>query len=340
VESSKGNTYLFGCKPDISVYPASVSLGRASVDRIGEIKKAKAKTKDFEGAHKGQTVHYAMLILRAQRYRDEVTVFLTDCHMVTFFSVRWEARFIIRESLQYDLTGADSLGRRLLSAVLASRHPTIPFSPFSGNVLGKEIIQCTASSTLFKSSLADAVLKLCIDPKLITAEVSALTTLKSKLGEGVMNSLGIIRLALHTRQALLLKPLAQGPASILVKSRKLPLSCLAPVVASLKAVHTAGVFHRDARASNILLLDNDDGTVKPILADFGCGCSVDEAMPLTEYGAPASYWSRHASEGHPFRPQEDLHIFVRALYSINNTLPNASDVTACLQFWEQVGMSR
>eukprot|EP00047_Mylnosiga_fluctuans_P000233 m.189051 g.189051 ORF g.189051 m.189051 type:complete len:455 (+) comp10032_c1_seq26:1410-2774(+) len=344
VVGTKNQPLLEGKKPDISTHPSSVRLSAHTVDRIGEIKKPdgpdKEHLKDFQGAHKGQTAYYGMVILRIQRLRNDVTVFLTDCYSVTFFRVRWSASvgFSVQESMRYPLTGQDSLGRRLLSAVLKSRHPTIPFSPLASPILGQQLIAETQSSTIFAASLPDCVLKLCVDPALVVAEVAALRGITRKLGEHAMIDLGIVRLDVHNTHAMCIKPRAKGPASVLILARKLPRSCLAPIVSALEAVHRAGFLHRDTRASNILLLDQADGTVKPVLADFGCSCTVAAAMPITAAGgAAASYWSRHAAEGRPFRPEDDLHIFARALYGIRNEMPDRTQVAQCLEFWDNIG---
>ena len=337
VESTHRNQYLCGRKPDISVYPSNVALSAASVCCLGEIKKprqGRAAT-SFVAGSKGQAIHYATLALNSQHARQDVTVFLTDCRTVVFFSAQRGPDLTItyRESLQYDLCGDDSLGRCLLLAILTSIHPSIPFcSEFSG----KEVIGATFISTIFTTSCPDDVLKLCSNTELLAIEAFVLENLEKSLGRDEMMRLGIIRLKSSSVDGLVLTPRAKGPSSRLISKLMLPLSCLAPIVSALQAVHLSGFFHRDVRAANMLLLEPKlpGGSYEPILADFGCSCTESIAEPLIRGGASKRYWARTTSD-RKFRAQDDLHIFVRALYGIRNDLPN--DDRCFPEFWDNVG---
>jgi eukaryotic-like serine/threonine-protein kinase len=63
--------------------------------------------------------------------------------------------------------------------------------------------------------------------------------------------------------------LARGPLSLLELGQ-----IMAPVVSALVAIHGAGIVHRDFKPDNIFIAQLPDGSVKPMILDFGI-CKLD-----------------------------------------------------------------
>jgi serine/threonine protein kinase len=64
--------------------------------------------------------------------------------------------------------------------------------------------------------------------------------------------------------------LERGPFTV----RDLSL-VMAPVVSAIAAIHAAGIVHRDLKPANVFLARRSDGTLTPMLLDFGI-CKLDE----------------------------------------------------------------
>ncbi len=56
------------------------------------------------------------------------------------------------------------------------------------------------------------------------------------------------------------------------------LDFLSRVARAVAAAHSVGIIHKDLKPANILVRELPDGTIRPLLADFGIGAIVDKSM--------------------------------------------------------------
>lgn len=103
-----------------------------------------------------------------------------------------------------------------------------------------------------------------------------------------------------------------------------------PVVAGLRAVHEAGVVHRDLKPGNIFLSRGADGSVVPKILDFGISrreksVGEEQAPPAARSGLEGTplYMSPEAARGsHELTPRSDQYALGVILYEcLTGTVP-------------------
>jgi serine/threonine-protein kinase len=105
-----------------------------------------------------------------------------------------------------------------------------------------------------------------------------------------------LREVLHERGAL-------APADM--------LAIFEPLCDALNVAHDAGLVHRDVKASNVILASRPDGSIRPVLLDFGLVKLVDQVGPgLTSsrsmLGTPAAM-APEQMRGQPVDPRTDIY---------------------------------
>jgi serine/threonine protein kinase len=89
------------------------------------------------------------------------------------------------------------------------------------------------------------------------------------------------------------------------------LAIFEPLCDALNVAHEAGLVHRDVKASNVILASRPDGSVRPVLLDFGLVKLVDQVGPgLTSsrsmLGTPAAM-APEQMRGQPVDPRTDIY---------------------------------
>jgi serine/threonine protein kinase/tetratricopeptide (TPR) repeat protein len=90
----------------------------------------------------------------------------------------------------------------------------------------------------------------------------------------------------------------------------------------LSAAHEAGILHRDLKSANVLLIRSPvDGSLRPVITDFGLACAAGEAS--AEPGEPGSRWvgtpaymAPEQLEGQPLTPASDLYALGILLFEL------------------------
>lgn len=94
------------------------------------------------------------------------------------------------------------------------------------------------------------------------------------------------------------------------------LALLQPILDGLRAIHGAGLLHRDVKPANIYLARTDSGGARPILIDFGAAReamgerSRSLSVVLTEGYAPFEQYHRRGHQG----PWSDIYATAAVLY--------------------------
>ena len=76
--------FLDGKAPDLCTHLEDYSLTSHTVESIGEIK---PRGSCFTPTNQGQIIMYAILALKHQKHRQDITGFITDCYHVMFIQV-------------------------------------------------------------------------------------------------------------------------------------------------------------------------------------------------------------------------------------------------------------
>lgn len=230
--------------------------------------------------------------------------------------------------------------------MLATPHPVIPVTPFPTSPYRTiKILATTSNSTILVCGADDksaTVLKICKHDRLYLNELAALSAL-SELAHP-----NIIQLVKDQHGSFLAhnNKLLLTPVGIDVSTQS-PWR-VGPIALALEAVHAAGFVHRDCRTSNIVMVRNDvGGRRRPVLCDFGGSQPIATASSLAAGDcAPLCFWPTPAlealSRGHevPYRKEDDLHIFVRAVHALNNPLSSAlltaNDPVKFADYWTPI----
>src|SRR6185295_8100137 len=89
------------------------------------------------------------------------------------------------------------------------------------------------------------------------------------------------------------------------------LAIFEPLCDALNVAHDAGLVHRDVKASNVILASRPDGSIRPVLLDFGLVKLVDQVGPgLTSsrsmLGTPAAM-APEQMRGQQVDPRTDIY---------------------------------
>ena len=87
------------------------------------------------------------------------------------------------------------------------------------------------------------------------------------------------------------------------------LDLVAQMATALAAAHSVGVLHKDVKPANILIGENDDGSPRAILADFGIG-DVTEQQRLHQVGITALGLTRELGSTAEGSSQSGTHIYM------------------------------
>lgn len=93
------------------------------------------------------------------------------------------------------------------------------------------------------------------------------------------------------------------------------VSCLRGVAKALDAAHAKGIAHRDLKPDNVFLVENEDGSFKPKLLDFGIAKLLsedDQSSHKTKTGAPLGtpyYMSPEQCRGRDVDHRTDIYAF-------------------------------
>src|SRR5205814_2457759 len=87
------------------------------------------------------------------------------------------------------------------------------------------------------------------------------------------------------------------------------LDLIARIADAVTAAHQAGIVHRDIKPSNILIVEAEDGSPRPRLADFGAGRWLDHSLKHRQgLSGPTSITLGQSSHGatRMYEPPESL----------------------------------
>jgi len=117
------------------------------------------------------------------------------------------------------------------------------------------------------------------------------------------------------------------------------LTILEPLCDALHAAHSAGLVHRDVKASNVILA-HDRGALRPVLLDFGLVKLVDQVGPgLTSsrsmLGTPAAM-APEQMRGQPVDPRTDIYALGLLAFHILTGQPAFGGAPGVVQSYLQV----
>ncbi|MCA8968114.1 MAG: serine/threonine protein kinase, partial [Planctomycetes bacterium] len=87
---------------------------------------------------------------------------------------------------------------------------------------------------------------------------------------------------------------------------------------ALHAAHRTGLIHRDVKPANVLVTRGDDGSLQPILVDFGLARELGtegSATTTTISGTPA-YMAPEQARGEPLDRRVDVYALGAVLYEL------------------------
>ncbi len=118
------------------------------------------------------------------------------------------------------------------------------------------------------------------------------------------------------------------------------LEILAPLCDALQVAHEAGLVHRDVKASNVILARDSDGTLRPVLLDFGLVKLVDQVGPgLTSsrsmLGTPAAM-APEQMRGQPVDARTDVYALGLLAYHMLTGVPAFGGAPGVVQSYLQV----
>ena len=106
----------------------------------------------------------------------------------------------------------------------------------------------------------------------------------------------------------------------------LDISC--QLCAGLAEAHDSGVLHRDLKSSNILLCQNDDGTCRAVITDFGLASCKD--LESAESGGTPGYMAPELWDGEKATTASDIYALGVILYEMVTGLrPDESRQLEC-----------
>lgn len=102
------------------------------------------------------------------------------------------------------------------------------------------------------------------------------------------------------------------------------VAVVADVAGAMQAAHEAGLVHRDLKPANILVQEEGDGHLRPVVVDFGLARDLvgsDQTLSWALAGTPA-FMSPQQGRGEPPSPQDDVYALGATLYvMLTGTMP-------------------
>jgi serine/threonine protein kinase/Flp pilus assembly protein TadD len=104
----------------------------------------------------------------------------------------------------------------------------------------------------------------------------------------------------------------------LVKKRKLAsseaLEIARQLCAGLSEAHRSGIVHGDLKSSNVIISQNEDGTLRPVITDFGLASGANQ--PSREFGGTPDYMAPELWRGQKPSKASDLYALGVILYEM------------------------
>jgi serine/threonine-protein kinase len=104
---------------------------------------------------------------------------------------------------------------------------------------------------------------------------------------------------------------------------------MADVAAAIQAAHHAGLIHRDLKPANILVARRGDGSLQPVVVDFGLARDLtllDQTLSWAVMGTPA-FMSPEQTLGEALGPATDLYSLGATLYALLSGQPPYESAT-------------